>query len=113
MADSQKKLSGTSQQRLTTPAKPLTGTAMQPHATKQLAGSALRAPAQAQGSGMWIVRDASGRMVERRSLADPEVAARIAEMRAQITSSPEESVKFLKQVGVLNRSGKLAKKFGG
>jgi hypothetical protein len=54
----------------------------------------------------------AGRIVSY-SLADPAVASRVADMREQLTSSPEQSVQFLKRVGVLNRSGKLAKTFGG
>lgn len=65
-------------------------------------------PARAQ-----MVRNASGELMVARSLADPESAQLMSDLRQRLTSSPAESVKFLKHVGVLNRSGKLAKKFGG
>jgi hypothetical protein len=58
-----------------------------------------------------LVRAASGQFMVARSLADPAVAEQVAAVHAQITSSKAEAVKFLKQVGVLNRSGKLAKEF--
>jgi hypothetical protein len=58
-----------------------------------------------------LVRIASGQFVVARSLADPAVAEQVAAVHAQITSSKAEAVSFLKSVGVLNRSGKLAKSF--
>lgn len=63
--------------------------------------------------GGQLVRMASGERVLSYRLTDPAVADRVATYRAKILSSPEQATKFLKQVGTLNRSGKLSKKFGG
>ena len=56
---------------------------------------------------------ANGYRVKSYSLADPAVADRVAALREKITSSQTESLRFLKQVGVINKSGKLSRNFGG
>ena len=60
-----------------------------------------------------VFRMASGARVTSYSLADPEMAARVAAFKAEITASPEAAGKFLTKVGILNRSGKLSRNFGG
>lgn len=60
-----------------------------------------------------FTRSAKAGRIQSYSLSDPAVAGRVADMRAQLASSPEQSLQFLKKVGVLTRSGKLAKTFGG
>lgn len=47
------------------------------------------------------------------TLSDPDVAARLEAFLVQTETTPGGSVKFLKKVGILNRSGKLSKNFGG
>lgn len=65
------------------------------------------------GGGMVVVRKANGELVATGSMADPAMAARMAAMRAELTKSPETSVAFLQKVGVLNKSGKLSRNYGG
>lgn len=60
-----------------------------------------------------VSRTASGRRVGNLSLADPEMTNRVEALKARLTGSPEDSIKFLKKVGIINRSGKLSKNFGG
>ena len=60
-----------------------------------------------------VVRMASGARVASYSLADPEVADRVKAMKARLLADKATSIKFLKKVGILNRSGKLHKNFGG
>jgi hypothetical protein len=60
-----------------------------------------------------VTRMASGARVMNYTLADPEMQPRIQALSKRLTGSKEESVKFLKKVGILNRSGKLSKNFGG
>jgi len=60
-----------------------------------------------------VVRMASGARVVSYSLADPEVADRVEAMKAHLLADKATSIKFLKKVGILNRSGKLHKNFGG
>ena len=47
------------------------------------------------------------------TLTDPEVSAKLVALEMALIGSKEESIKFLKKVGIINRSGKLAKNFGG
>ena len=60
-----------------------------------------------------VVRMASGARVVNYTLADPEVAERVQALHARLTGSKEEAIGFLKKVGIINRSGKLSKNFGG
>lgn len=60
-----------------------------------------------------VVRMSSGQRVVSYSLADPEVADSIAALKARLAGSEQESIKLLKAAGILNRSGKLSKNFGG
>lgn len=60
-----------------------------------------------------LVRTANGRFVLSHSLADPEAQKALAAFRLRVTASPEASKTFLKGVGILNKSGKLSRKFGG
>lgn len=59
------------------------------------------------------VRMASGQRVVSYTLADPEVEERVTALSDRLADSKDESVKFLKKVGILNRSGKLSRNFGG
>lgn len=60
-----------------------------------------------------MARMASGARVAAYTLNDPEVAERMNALHARLTGSKEESIAFLKKVGIINRSGKLSKNFGG
>jgi hypothetical protein len=60
-----------------------------------------------------VVRMASGARVVNYTLADPEVAVRMNALHTRLTGSKEDAVGFLKKVGIINRSGKLSKNFGG
>jgi hypothetical protein len=60
-----------------------------------------------------VVHSASGQVMMARTLNDPALADTLAEVIAEMTSSKEASVVALKRIGILNRSGKLSKNFGG
>ena len=60
-----------------------------------------------------MVSMASGKRVESMSLADPELAAAVAALTREVARDRASSVKFLKSVGIMNRSGKTSKNFGG
>lgn len=60
-----------------------------------------------------MVRSATGGRVVNYTLADPEVAVRMHALHERITGSKENAVGFLKKVGIMNRSGKTSKNFGG
>ena len=47
------------------------------------------------------------------SLADPEAADDLAAFRAEIYKSPETARAFLHQVGILTRTGRLSRRYGG
>lgn len=64
-------------------------------------------------TGGHMVRMADGRRVMSYSLADPEMADRVQALMNKLGGSKEESIKLLKKAGILNRSGKLSKNFGG
>ena len=59
------------------------------------------------------VRMASGLRVMNYSLTDPAVADVAAAFRLRLEQSPELRIKLLKKAGILNRSGKTSKNFGG
>jgi hypothetical protein len=46
-------------------------------------------------------------------MSDPEVADRVRAYRAQIAESSQTAGAFLQRVGILTKTGKLSKKFGG
>jgi hypothetical protein len=68
---------------------------------------------QSIGGAAPTVRLATGMRVISYSLADPEMAQRLAALQSRLQASPDAGTKLLKDVGILNRSGKLSKKFGG
>ena len=68
---------------------------------------------KAPADKVMVAQSLRGNWAKSYSLADSAVAGRVAALREKINSSPAEAIKFLKLVGVLNRAGKLAKKFGG
>ena len=47
------------------------------------------------------------------SLADPASAEVVADLRRQVTSSPEAARAFLHSVGIVNSRGQLTKTYGG
>lgn len=59
------------------------------------------------------VRMATGKRMVSYSLADPEMTQRVEALQTRLRASPAAGTKLLKDVGILNRSGKLSKKFGG
>jgi hypothetical protein len=59
------------------------------------------------------VRMASGQRVYSHSLADPEVADRVAAFQQRIVNNPEMGMKLLREAGILTPTGRLSKKFGG
>ena len=60
-----------------------------------------------------VFRAANGQRVASFTLADPEVADRVNAFTTRVAGSKEDSIKVLKKVGIINRSGKLSKNFGG
>lgn len=60
-----------------------------------------------------VVMTAGGRSVTAYTLADPEVAQRIEALTARLAKDQASSLAALKKIGILNRSGKLSKNFGG
>ena len=60
-----------------------------------------------------LVRTASGQVTLSYSMSDPEVADRVRAYRAQIGSSSQTASAFLQRVGILTKTGKLSKRFGG
>lgn len=64
-------------------------------------------------SRAFFVQSASGGRVAAMSLADPQFRARVSALQARVTVDSASSKAFLKSVGIMNRSGKTAKSFGG
>lgn len=60
-----------------------------------------------------LVRNAMGGRVMVVSLADPQMRARVNALQARVTVDSATSKRFLNSVGIMNRSGKTAKNFGG
>jgi hypothetical protein len=67
-------------------------------------------PHSTQGN---LVRTASGQVTLSYSMSDPEVADRVRAYRAQIGASSQTASVFLQRVGILTKTGKLSKRFGG
>ena len=64
-------------------------------------------------TGMVVRHAADGRIVETRSLADPESAKDMEAFRRKISKSPAAASTFLKDVGILTPTGRLSRRFGG
>lgn len=77
-----------------------------------MATTTLKANAPASLGGH-VVRNAMGGRVMAVSLADPQLRERVAALQARVTVDSASSKRFLKSVGIMNRSGKTAKSFGG
>jgi predicted deacylase len=60
-----------------------------------------------------LVRTASGDYVVYRTLADPEMKETMDAYRKKVTRSKASAQAFLKEIGILNKSGKLARSYGG
>lgn len=60
-----------------------------------------------------VKRDSAGRIVETRSLADPESAKDLEAFRRKVNKSPETASAFLKDVGILTPTGRLSRRYGG
>jgi len=60
-----------------------------------------------------VVRTASGDYVLSRTLADPEMKPAVDAYMRKVTSSKEAAQNFLKKVGILTSSGRLARGYGG
>ena len=60
-----------------------------------------------------LVRTAKGEYVVSRSLSDPEMKPAVDAYAKQVTRTRTAAQQFLKDVGVLTGSGKLAKSYGG
>jgi hypothetical protein len=72
----------------------------------------LKATASARQTGR-AVRNAVGGRVMAVSLADPQIQIRVSALEARVTLDSASSKKFLKSVGIMNKSGKTSKNFGG
>jgi hypothetical protein len=60
-----------------------------------------------------VVRTASGQFITSHRMSDPEVADLVRAYRAEIGASSQTASVFLQKVGILTKTGKLSKKFGG
>ncbi|WP_310613272.1 hypothetical protein [Limnohabitans sp.] len=60
-----------------------------------------------------VVRTASGQFITSHRMSDPEVADLVRAYRAEIGASSQTASAFLQKVGILTKTGKLSKKFGG
>jgi hypothetical protein len=60
-----------------------------------------------------IVRTASGERVMAMYLDAPELAAELDTLRQEVTRDKASAKRFLISVGIMNRSGKTSKNFGG
>jgi len=60
-----------------------------------------------------VVRTANGDYVLSRTLADPDIKPMVDAYMAQVTRTPETALQFLKDLGFLTKSGRLAKSYGG
>jgi len=60
-----------------------------------------------------VVRTANGDYVLSRTLADPDIKPMVDAYMKQVTRTPETALQFLKDVGFLTKSGRLAKSYGG
>lgn len=65
------------------------------------------------GSRARTVRLASGERAVTMSLDDPELAGDLDTLRQQVSQDRASAKRFLISVGIMNRSGKTAKSFGG
>ena len=72
--------------------------------TKPAARRTMHATAPRTGSGGHAVP---------RSLADPEMKSAVDAFQKKVTRTPEAARDFLKDVGILTASGKLASSYGG
>lgn len=77
-----------------------------------MANTTLKANASASLGGH-VVRNAMGGRVLAVSLADPQFRDRVKALQDRVTVDSASSKKFLKSVGIMNRSGKTSKDFGG
>jgi len=68
---------------------------------------------KAPSSGTWVVQSASGGRVVAVSLADPQFRVLVSALQARVTEDSASSKAFLKSVGIMNKSGKTARSFGG
>lgn len=60
-----------------------------------------------------FVRTAKGMYVASRSLADPDMKPAVDAYAQTVTRTPAAAKQFLKDVGILTRTGRLAKSYGG
>lgn len=65
------------------------------------------------GSRARTVRLASGERAVAMSLDDPELAGDLDILRQQVSQDRASAKRFLISVGIMNKSGKTAKNFGG
>lgn len=65
------------------------------------------------GSRARVVRLASGERAVTMTLDDPELAGELDALRQAVSRDRASAKRFLISVGIMNKSGKTAKSFGG